>query len=180
MIQRNLKDTKDIENRLNQFYAKFNTTFRKFKNVSIETFLYLFNSYCLPDYGLALWNTSEIFSAQIFNVFKVAYHNALKKIVGVPITFSNHDIAEYCNQLLLPHYIVSLQSRYFKRIYRSNNALVRLCRPFLASGMHMVSLNKILKEKYTVDLGMNDFDVVRARISRVQKDETRTGLRFLT
>ena len=174
-----MKDTKDIENRLNQFYAKFNTTYRKFKTVSIETFLYLFNSYCLPDYGLALWNLNEIFSAHIFKVFQVAYHNALKKIVGVPVSFSSHDIAEYCNQLLFQHYIVSLQSRYFKRISKSGNSLVRLCLPFLTLGYDMVSLCSILKEKYTVDLRSNDFDVILARIYRVQKDEIPTGLRFL-
>ncbi|MEL6164810.1 MAG: hypothetical protein AAFR37_13965, partial [Cyanobacteria bacterium J06628_3] len=35
IIERNLSDSKDIERVLNQFYAKFNSTFRNFKNVSI-------------------------------------------------------------------------------------------------------------------------------------------------
>ena len=178
IVERNLRDTRDVENRLNQFYVKFNTTYRKFKTVSIETFLYLFNSYCLPDYGLALWNLNEILNAHIFKVFQVAYHNALKKIVGVPVAFSNHDIAEYCNQFLFQHYIVSLQSRYFKRIAKSGNSLVRLCLPFLTLGYNVESLSNILKEKYTVDLESNDYDVIRARICRVQKDEIPTGLRF--
>ena len=115
-----------------------------------------------------------------FKVFQVAYHNALKKIVGVPVSYSNHDIAEYCNQYLFQHYIVSLQSRYFKRILRSVNSLVRLCLPFLITGYHMVSLCNILKGTYGVDFRSNEYDIIRARISRVQKDEIPTGLRFLT
>ena len=35
MVERNLDDVRDIACRLNQFYAKFNIVFRKFKNVSL-------------------------------------------------------------------------------------------------------------------------------------------------
>ena len=180
IIQRNLKDDRDVEIRLNQFYSKFNTTYRKFKKVSIETFLYLFNSYCLPEYGLALWNCREIFKRQIFKVFEVAYHNTLKKIVGVSVSNSSHDVADYCKQFLLQHYIVMLQSRYLKRILQSRNSLIKLCQPFLIGGRHMVSLCKLLRNKYDIDLRCNDQDVIRARISWVQRNEIRTGIRFLT
>ena len=54
MVERNLDDVKDIECRLMQFYSKFNVVFRQFKSVSLEIILFLFNSYCLPDYGLSL------------------------------------------------------------------------------------------------------------------------------
>ena len=88
-------------NNLMQDSILFN--YRKFKNVSIETFMYLFDADYLTNYGLALWNSDEVFNQNIFNVFEVAFHRALKKIVGAPNMYSNHDVAEYCSQLLNKH-----------------------------------------------------------------------------
>ena len=130
LIERNLSDVRDAECRLNQFYAKFNTVFRKFKKVSLETLLYLFNSYCLPDYGLSLWNVNEVNGKHIFKVFRTAFHNAFKKMSGASTLHSSHDVMSSCNQLLFEHYLVFLISRYFKRIFSSRNSLLLLCRPF--------------------------------------------------
>ena len=178
MIQRNLIDNEDIESRLRQFYMKFNTTFRNFKNVSVETFIHLFCSYCLPDYGLPLWNSLQILNKHIFNVFCVAYSNALKKILGVSRTYSSHDVADYCGLYLLKHYIAVIQSRYFKRIFKSNNPLIKLCQPYLLKGMHLASFFELLKNRYSVDFRWNELDIIICRISWVQRNETRTGLRF--
>ena len=177
VIERNLNDAKDIEYRLNQFYARFNSTYRKFKKVSIETFMYLFNAYCLPDYGLALWN-SEFFNQNIFNVFEIAFHRALKKIVGAPNMSSNHDVAEYCNQLLFKHYVTFLQCRYFKRISKSSNRMVKICSPFLKEGYLRNSLFKILNRNYNIDFNANDLDIIQARISWIQRHEVRTGVHW--
>ena len=103
-IRNDLDDETDIDARLKQFYVKFNTTFRNFKNTSIETFIHLFCSYCLPDYGLALWNSVNVFKKQIYKVFRTAYNNALKRVVGVPLFYSSHDIADYCKLFLFNHY----------------------------------------------------------------------------
>ena len=179
IVQRNLKDDKDIDTRLKQFYSKFNTTYRKFNKVSIETFLFLFNSYCLPDYGLALWICMDVFNTKNFKVLEVAYHNALKKIVGVPIKHSNHDVAELCNQYIMKHYIVMLQARYFKRIMKSRNTLIKLCKPFLMIGCHRLSFSKLLNDKYEIDFNSNDLEIIHARISWVQRNEIRTGVRLI-
>ena len=178
VIERNLKDVKDVQYRLNQFYARFNSTFRKFKNVSIETFMYLFSAYCLPDYGLALWNGCDVFNQHIFNVFEIAFHRALKRIAGVPAMYSNHDVADYCKQLLFKHYVTFIQCRYFKRIFNSNNRMIKICLPFLMEGYLKNSLTKNLHKTYSVDLNENDLDIIHARISWVQRHELRTGIRL--
>ena len=79
---------------------------------------YLFNSYCLPEYGLALWNIAEQSRAHILKVFRTAFHNAFKRIVGASVYHSSHDVAINCKQLLFEHYIPIVQSRYFKRVMR--------------------------------------------------------------
>ena len=177
-IQRNLADDIDVEGRLRHFYSQFNSVYRKFHAVSTETFLYLFNAYCMPDYGLSLWNVGEILKKHMFKVFKVAYHNALKKIIGVPNFYSNHDVANHCNLFLLQHYIIFHQCRYFKRVLKSNNALIKLCLPFLRRGYLMTALNDNLKEKYGIILTECDLDVIKSRISFVQRNEVHSGVRM--
>ena len=118
------------------------------------------------------------FSTSAFNVFEIAYNGALKKIVGVSAMYSNHDVAEYCNQFLFKHYIMLLQCRYFKRIERSSNRMIKLCLPFLMEGNLKMSVNKVLKNKYDIDFNSNDLDVIQARISWVQKHELCTGIRL--
>ena len=178
MVERNLDDVRDIEYRLSQFYSKFNVIIRKFKGVSLETILFLFNSYCLPDYGLPLWNVSEIASKHIFKVFRIAFHNAFKKMTGAYMFHSSHDVMQMCNQFLFEHYSSFLISRYFKRILSLRNSLFILCRPFFKKGYLFTSLLNILKHKYEMDFTENDLDVIKSRISWVQLHENRTGVRF--
>ena len=123
---------------------------------------------------------AEIFKKHIFSVFRVAYDNSLKRVVGVSNSFSSHDIADYCKLYLLNHYVILVQCRYFKRIMRMNNPLIRLCQPFLMGGFHLVSLYTFLKDKYCFDFRFNELDVIQARIAWVQRNEERTGIRFGT
>ena len=50
IIQDSLSDTADAEHRICNFYAKFHWVLRNFKNTSVEVLLFLFDSYCAPDY----------------------------------------------------------------------------------------------------------------------------------
>ena len=179
MLERNLLDVRDIEFRLSNFYAKFNVIFRKFKGVSLETILFLFNSYCLPDFGLSLWNLSEVESKHMFKVFRIAFHNAFKRMVGVSILHSSHDTLSHCNQFLFEHYVPFLISRYFKRIMSSKNSLLFLSRPMLKNGYLFTSLMNKLGNTYNIGFSENDLDVIKSRISFVQLHEDRTGIRII-
>ena len=122
-ISYNFKDSKDVELRLNNFYASFNSVLRDFSQVNSDTHMFLFNSYCKPDYGLALWNNDKTFKSQIFKTLEVAFSKAIKKIYKVPPYASNHITASRCNQLLLKHHVSLVQARYYKRLLRSQNVL---------------------------------------------------------
>ena len=174
-INRQLLDITDVKCRLNNFYGKFNSVFRNFKNVSIETFLFLFNSYCLPDYGLNLWNVQAVFNRQIFKTFEVGFSNALKRIVGAPVYSSSHVTADLCNQLLLQHHIAFIQARYLKRVFAYQNDITKLCLPFLKSGYLSMSVTKLFKDTYDTDFWTNEIDVLKARVDWVQKHENRRG-----
>ena len=127
IIQQNLQDIGDAEYRLNGFYAKLHWVLRNFKNTSLDVLLFLFNSYCSPDYGLPLWNLHALASKQIFKTFEVAYNSAFKKMVGTPMTTSSHAVANACNVLLFNHYVVSVQLRYFKyKVVQSSNDMIKI------------------------------------------------------
>lgn len=173
VVNKQLLDDPDVGTKLNSFYAKFNSVFRNFKNVSIETFLFLFNAYCLPDYGLGIWHFKHICNKQIFKSFEIAFSNALKKIVGAPIYSSSHITADLCSQLLLKHHVSFIQARYMKRISASKNEVIKMCWPYLKTGYLSESLTTCFIELFECDLWTNDLDVLRARIKWVQKHETR-------
>ena len=138
-----------------------------------EVLLYLFNCYCLPDYGLSLWNSAVIFSKHIFKSFKVGFSNALKKIVGSPLSSSSHAAAETCEQLLLNHHVMYIQARYFKRVFNSDNDILKLCSPYLRKGYLLKAFTETFNEKYECDLWSNSLDCLQSRISWVQRHESR-------
>ena len=83
LIEGTLQDTKDIEFRLNKFYSCTNSVLRNFKYLDMNTTLFLFESYCMPVYGLSLWNNKGTFNKAIFKTFETAYSNTQKRIIGV-------------------------------------------------------------------------------------------------
>ena len=102
-----------------------------------KTLLFLFNTFCLPDYGIPLWERNKTFRSTIYKTFEVAYHKSLKRILGVPTYTSNHYVAETCNQFLFKHYIAFSQARFYKRLTVSTNPLLKLCLPWLKVGRHL-------------------------------------------
>ena len=130
------------------------------------------------EYGLALWNSAELSKKHIFKVFRTAFHNAFKKITGASTYHSSHDIAINCKQLLFEHYLPVVQTRYFKRVLKSKNSLLTLCRPYLKMGYHMSGFFRLLRSSYDVSFVENDLDIIKARISYVQRNENQTGIRF--
>ena len=173
IITNDCTDNEDIKFRLREFYSKFNTVFRNFIKVDIQTFMFLFKSYCLPCYGLNIWNVVEQKNKQIFKVFEGAFSNALKKMVGAPIFSSSHVVADKCKQLLFKHHLAVLQIRYIKRIMKSNNLITKICKQFIKQGYFCSSVAKWFEEDYELDLWSNDLDVVQARIEWVQRHEDR-------
>ena len=176
VIQESLMDDADVKFRLNTFYSQFNSVFRNFNKVSIETFLFLFNAYCLPEYGLSLWNAKAICNRQIFRSFETAFSNSLKKVVGVPFYSSSHVTAEMCRQLLFKHHYALLQARFVKRVLSSKNEINMLCLPYLKNGYLCESVLKLFTETYECNIYENDLDVLEARLEWVQKHENRRGV----
>ena len=175
LLENNLSDKNDINFRLNAFYAKFNWLYRNFNNISLDVFYFLFTSFCIPDYGLSLWNIEESMKKPIYKSFEVAFSNALKKILSVPISSSSHAVAGVFNQFLFTHYVTFNQVRYFKRILKSFNPILRLSNFIIKQGFLYKMISKRIREFYNCCILSNDLSILRARIFWVQNHEPHTG-----
>ena len=175
-VSYNFSDAVDVNFRLSTFYSKFNSVFRNFSGVPLTTLIFLFNSYCLPDYGLSVWHIKELINKQAFKSFEVGYSNALKKIVGAPRYSSSHVTADICNQLLLKHHIALLQVRYIKRCMYSDCEVFKLCHSYLKQGYLHESVASYFKDVYSVDIYENELEILKSLVIWVQKHEYRRGI----
>ena len=175
ILQANMQDNKDAKHRLNSFYSKFNWVFRNFRNTSLDVLTFLFNAYCTPDYGLPLWCLDGLVNRQDFKTFEVAYSNAFKRMVGVPIGTSSHAAAEAAKLLLFKHHFIYIQARFFKRIRKSVNPVIKLLFYDILEGYIFKSLNNHFYSKYDCEIRENDTDALKAQIFWVQHHEERTG-----
>ena len=170
-----LSDINDVNFRLTSFYGKFNWVFRNFNNISIDVFYFLFKSFCLPDYGLSLWNLNYLKNKSSFKTFNVAFSNALKKILNVSISTSSHTVAEIFNQLLFNHLTVFIQMRYFKRILNSKNPMIKALIYNIKDGYLYKGISNNLTQNYECSLSGNDTNVLKSRLLWVQNHKQRTG-----
>ena len=175
IIQENLSDVKDVNFRLGSFYGKFNWVYRNFKRISSDVVDFLLKSFCTPEYGLTIWNLGEITNKPCFKTFTVAYSNALKKILGVPVSTSSHAVAEIFNHLLFYHSVTFIQIRYFKRILRPFNPILKILNINTKNGYLYRSVNKRVKDIYNCDIILNDLDTLKSRVFWVRNHEPQTG-----
>ena len=175
IIRDDLSDTTDAEYRINNFYAKFHWVLRNFKSTSLDVLLFLFDSYCSPDYGLPLWFLQAISNKQIFRAFEVAYNGAFKKMLGVSAVTSSHAVADACHVLLFIHYVLFIQVRYFKRVMKSNNDLLKILTLQIKEGYIFRSLVDKFFKMYNCNFMDNPLEILKSRIYFVQRHEPHTG-----
>ena len=176
IILDNLSDVNDVKFRLNSFYGKFNWVYRNFKNTSVDVLYFLFKSFCTPEYGITVWSLGEIASKPYFKTFMVAYSNSLKRILNVPISSSSHGVAEIFNDFLFNHLVNFSQVRYFKRILKSFNPVLKILSVNIKNGYLYKFISKSVGDRYNCDILLNDLDALRSRVLWVQNHEPRTGL----
>ena len=121
-------------------------------------------------------DTSVVFNKQIFKTFEIAFNNALKKILGAPRYSSSHLTAYFCNNLLLKHHVAVIQWRYFQRVFKSQNAIIKLCLTSLKSGYLYRSLTDLFGNIYSIEIEEGGLDIVKARVGWVQNHEERRGV----
>ena len=57
ILNSKLDDTDDIDYKLQSFYKNFYSILNNFNNANLETFLFVFNSFCMSNYGNEIWTS---------------------------------------------------------------------------------------------------------------------------
>ena len=96
-------------------------------------------------------------------------------MVSVPVSTSSHTVAEVSNQLLFTHYVTFNQVRYFKRIFKSFNPILRLSNFMIKQGFLYRTISKRMRDFYDCCISSNDLSILRARVFWVQNHEPHTG-----
>ena len=112
----------------------------------------------------------------MYKSFVVAFSNALKKMLYVPVSTSSHAVAEVFNQLLFTHYVTFNQVRYFKRIFNSFNPILRLSNFMIKQGILFKTMSKRMRDFYNCCFLSNDLSILKARVFWVQNHEPHTGI----
>ena len=166
----NLCDGNDITVRLKSLYLKFFSIRKTFYNLPEHIMLFLFNSFCSPNYGLNIWNLKNILNKKDLKSFEVGYAKCIKNIYGLNKYTSSHFIFNASEMLLFKHYACYVQCRYFKDIFSNAKGIIYLI-PSLKGGVIATSLQNVFKSSYNVSVFDNDIEALKARIFFVQKNE---------
>ena len=168
-IDESLSNLSDIIRVRNKFYSSFNMLLRKFHYITVDAFIVLFKSICLQFYGSELWfNNLKCLTA--LRKFGVGFHKAVKKIIGCPFYFSNHEMCYNLNMFTFPHHINWDLIRFTNNVLNSENELfISLSKYLKYRSFIITKTQRILKDKYNVcDILTNDIDAIKARIFYVQ------------
>lgn len=171
ILNSKLDDTDDVDYKLQSFYKSFYSILTNFNNANIETFLFIFNSFCMPNYGTELWTSQGIQSKNIFRTFEVAYCRALKRICNLPNYTGNHFVAAMCSQYLLNHFVNLKQVLFLKSLETSKLPLFLFNKIFIRSGNFYKSVFNNFIDNYQVNVFNFDVKTLKSRIQYIQLHE---------
>ena len=114
-IQDNLCNAKDITETMNRFYREFNIVLRKFNFADSSVKLYLFKQCCLQFYGCEMWFANERALSQL-SQFAVAYHKAIKKLLGLSMHESNHYACQEARLFTFEHMLNKIRIFFVYRL----------------------------------------------------------------
>ena len=170
----NIKE--DVDRALKSFLGQFNGMYQRFNFLTTEVLSFLFKTYTTSFYGINLWFEHKIQPSHIKRL-EVAYHKAIKKILGMEVWNSNHDACELMNIDLFKHFLTKRMTKFYF------SAISSKCRMFQKLRYHFMfssQLYKVLKNRfhtmYQIDnLFSNDRDALIARMSFVRMRKPRSN-----
>ena len=177
MINNKLTNVDDIDRARDVFYKEFNCIIRKFSFTDTRVKLFLFKSYCLQMYGSELWFNNHL-SIGSLRSLGVAYHKAIKKLLGLSYHESNHFACQEAQLLTFENLINKLKILHVIRMIEKPCNFLKKVSGFLsACSLLYRETYDILTNKYTIDsLVDNDKDAIVSRIFFVQNHEPQMRL----
>ena len=154
------------------FLRQFHFIYRKFNFLNKNVFFHLFDIHCLSFYGSELWLINKN-RASTFKAISVSFHNAIKKIFGIPRQESNHYICNGLNVYTFEHLINKKTINFFLNMSLSSSICFAPFIHYFNNYSYMYrKIKKLCNDKYSInDIFDNDRDAILSRIMRVQLEE---------
>ena len=143
VLRNDLSDDDDIVRATRQLYCQGNILLRAFHMCSIEVKLSLFRTYCYPVYSAHLWCR---YRAKTMQTIKIAYHNVLKKFIGLSKFESTSLTCALYNVKSFGELVRRFVYSFVSRLERSMNSIVR------ALNMSSLRYTSRLRKKWMYDL----------------------------
>jgi len=168
----NLLEKSDLERILKSFNKSVGSFIRKFSNVDIAIKLRLFDTLCMSMYGLELFINNKN-SGDTLKKLGIAYHYALKRLLGLPKFYSNHYTCSILAKFTFTHMMNHKMLKFLFWCSESSSPCFIMHKIYFLkfSKYFKFISNNFWKEYEIINLLDNDLDAVHARIKFVQNHE---------
>ena len=176
MLNDCLNNLNDVERATDSFLKQFNALYYKFNFASLNVLSFLFKTYSSSFYGIELWYNDKN-RKNIMNKISVAYHKAIKKILGMNVWESNHLACERLGVNLFKHLQAKRMYNYYRSVLKSKNG-VRIKLKYYWHFYSDIKMNieRIFKCDYDVEDVFENFDkAIISRIDFIERNEPRSS-----
>ena len=173
IVRDDICNSDDIQRALSKFYSDFNMILRNFSFADFNVKLFLFRHYCLQFYGSELW-FNHFKTSVILKQFAIAYHKAIKKILGLSTHESNHYACQQATLFTFRHLLNKIVIMAAVRLFNNSPCVFfsKIMYFLNVSSFFLNEIKNLICEDYGIDtLFDNDMDAVLSRIVYVQNHE---------
>lgn len=173
MLRSDGQISSDIDRVLNSFMRQFNSMYGKFYYMDINVLSYLFKSFTSSFYGIELW-FQKIPISQL-NLMSIAYHKAIKRMVGLNMWDSNHLACEIAHVYIFKHLLARRLICFWHRLFTSKSPCMANLGYYWRFSSNLYRHILIhFQENYSVNISENPLCAVLSRIDFVQRHERRS------
>ena len=167
----------NIKQCINDFYGRVNVLIANFKFVSPSIRYDLFKTFCMPLYGVQLWD----FSSPFVDRFLVAWRKCIRRLMVLPMQTHCSLLHIICNDFTAEVQLHKRFMRFIHSIMNSNNECVKLCSKIVMGGSrsqisdsinHICHLYNIRKDQLmTLNLHEIMGKIHKCHVSTMSKDD---------
>ena len=172
ILNSSLHEKSDVNRIFQSFNRSAGAFIRKFGTLELELKNRLFDPLCLSMYGLEVFMSKRNCVSDLKKL-GVAYHFAVKRLLGLPKYFSNHYACGLLNRFTFEHLMNFRALRFFFWLSKcASPCFSRYKTYFLNKSILSKYVNQIFVDEYSVTRIIdNDYDALVSRILYVQGHE---------
>ena len=130
---------KNIETGIGDFYARVNMLLSNFPNVFPWIKYKLFKSFCMPLYGVQLWDLSS----NRIQSFYVAWRKCIRRLLNLPYRTHCKLLNMVCNDLPVDMQIHKRFIKFFHSVITNPNKCIEMCGKLVMNGSQSITCHNL-------------------------------------